>query len=243
MPRLAVIAAQTASATIDQLPPTYEKYLNSIYYGTVDGKPIEDATIKGAIAYLNEKVRGSFEKQLAYLLTLIRYRDDMMFAYYGQQQFFDSPQSADITLMVRSGDCEDFSRVVACFGAHMGYKSYILLMIHGDSGHAVGVIEKDNKFFAFDIYDLITSSSIGGIARKYSSSYSIFFLYNFTIDAPITQRVKFAELVAPTSDSYVITPYAALTSAPITSTKEEIDPTIIIPVMLLLVAVVTLAGR
>jgi len=243
MPRLAIIAAQTASATIDHLPPAYEKYLNSVYYGTVDGKPIEDETVKGAIAYLNEKVRGSFEKQLAYLLTLIRYRNDMMFAFYGQQQFFDSPQSADITLMVRSGDCEDFSRVVACFGAHMGHKSYILLMLRGESGHAVGVIEKDGKFFAYDIYDSTTSSSIGGIARKYSSKYSVFFLYDFTINEPITRRVKFSALVVPTSDSYIITPYAVLNATPVSTEVEKIDPSIIIPVILLLVLIAALAGR
>jgi hypothetical protein len=241
MPRLAIIAAQTASATIDQLPPAYEKYLNSVYYGTVEGKPIEDDTVKGAIAYLNKNVGGGFEKQLAYLLTLIRYRDDMMFAFYGQQQFFDGPQSADITLMVRSGDCEDFARVVACIGAHMGYKSYILLMLHGNSGHAVGVIEKDGKFFAYDIYDLTTSSSIGGIARKYSSKYSVFFLYDFTISEPITRRVKFAALISPTGESYVITPYVALNTTPVTSVTEEIDPSIIIPIMLLLVAIAILA--
>lgn len=243
MPRLAIIAAQTASATIDQLPPAYEKYLNSIYYGTVDGKPIEDATIKGAIAYLKNKVEGSFENQLAYLLSLIRYRDDMMFAYYGEQQFFDGPQSADITLMARSGDCEDFARVVACLGSHMGYKSYILLMLHGNSGHAVGVIEKDGKFFAFDIYELTTSATIGGIARKYASHYSVFFLYDFTINEPVTRRVKFAALIPPTSDSYTITPYTALNSVPISLPKEEIDPAIIVPILLLLASVAILAGR
>jgi hypothetical protein len=243
MPRLAIIAAQAASTTIDQLPLAYEKYLNMVYHGTVDGKPIEDEAVKGAIAYLNEKVKGSLENQLAYLLSLIRYRDDMMFAFYGQHHFFDSPQSADLTLMVRGGDCEDFSRVVACCGTHLGYKSYILLMLHGDSGHAVGVIEKDGKYLAFDIYDLTTSRSIGGIARKYTPKYSIFFLYNFTNNAPINQRVKFADFVIPTGDSYVITPYAAMNTKPVTSTTEEIDPTVIIPIVLLLVAVAILVRR
>lgn len=204
------------------------KFLNNIYYGIMNEKPIED------ILFKTDGAKDPI-KEVASTLSKIRYDADHLIS-------LDFPQSADVTLLRRAGDCEDFARLAACVLYANKVSSKIVVMYREKDdridGHAVCLATIGDKNYVFDVHHMIQADTLQDALSYYAFlGYDIFFIYNFDMTKKITERITPDEpyTVNVTRGTYIKIPY-------IDEDVVEPNEKMLLPVVLLIMLGIILIG-
>ena len=195
-------------------PYRFEEFLNNVYYGvdpriTDDNgnlEPIEISVIEQVRENIKKEAE-TFHDEMEKVMRLINYRFEP--DYYPLGLVPDFAQTADITLLSGTGDCEDIARVVCAYGAYVGYKTYILLMLgeneYGYMGHAVGIVKVNDRYYAYELDRMIESDTVEGIAHHYGTlGFDTFYLYEFHIDRPVNERIEYVREVEYDNEDYKV---------------------------------------
>lgn len=204
-------------------------FLNNIYYGTIDEKPVED------ILFKKSDTKDPIS-EVASVLSKIRYDADHLIS-------LDFPQSADVTLLRLAGDCEDFARLAACVLYANKINSKIVVMYREKDdkldGHAVCASKIDDKYYVFDVHHMIQADTLQDALSYYAFlGYDIFFIYNFDMTKKITERITADEpytVNVTQGETYIKIPYV----------KEDViesNKKTLLPVALLIVLGIILIG-
>lgn len=168
----------------------YWKYLNSPYYGVYDPSNESDGEMIIYKNFLEEK------KDVPDFLDLIKkyYSDTIYDADHILS--LDYPQTADITIHRKAGDCEDFARLGCVILSAYGYKPYIIIMLGINDtgqmiGHAACYVKIDNFHYVFDISGYFKADDLSKILSSYSvlSNYERFYKYGFDISQNVENRI------------------------------------------------------
>lgn len=137
--------------------PTYDSvltFLNNVYFGTYEGVEVETSVLKS--------LRAKKLEEFGPFLTRIKYSPDRYIAS-------DFVQSADITLIGKTGDCDDFARFTSLYlDVHrdeLGITDVGQAVLFSTSfAHAVAWCKIGDYYYTFDLQSIYkTTNLIDGI--------------------------------------------------------------------------------